>query len=599
MPMMSPPTNTVTNPEVELFLQHNPVEPHAATRLRSLPMEMQKIVLSRGSLFGGRDPTAVLLGRIRAATRGLTGAQIGTSHTGAAAPPGAPGGPAPGQRMPWSGSSFMPDGPDSQPQTSAPMPATDGPPQAAWAKKEAWETETFGVEEQRKARRPPPPQQSMPPPPMPPPVPENPEMQQMRGMMQNRLGELSTELLGKNAAQSAGLIEQSQAQSKSAPALNPFRSKARVAPVANEPDPAPMDTPGDFNRPIYSSDMPQDQQQNQWQQQPMDQQHQGQQQVMSMGTEPGHNDMPPGLPTLPDLPAGLAMPGMPPPPGSGPGGMDRPPPPPAKEEEKRLWAPSAQDLADLGIPPGIAVRMIRENQILADEDNMPIIPYEGTPLGGEGIGELDDLPRTGGDGSQASAGGAAAVEDSASAKKGKDLDKGDADMKRAQAVATLSYYGLTDPTSQEDLATAVQAVAAATGEQATAVALWHMISGTSDGTPATTLTDEQIVEVQQAAQHAQYSQYWLQQQFQSQLAMFENQRLMATGDNPVTNVDDARESALRGPRGDPAVSRGGRKPSTTQPMLPGDWTCPGCGDHQFARNRVCRFCGASRPLGNH
>merc|ERR1719498_2364345 len=87
MPMMTQPANTVTNPEVELFLQHNPVEPHASTRLRSLPIELQKIVLSRGSLFGGRDPTAVLLGRIRAATRGLTGAQIGMG----------------GQSMPWSG----------------------------------------------------------------------------------------------------------------------------------------------------------------------------------------------------------------------------------------------------------------------------------------------------------------------------------------------------------------------------------------------------------------------------------------------------------------------------------------------------------------
>merc|ERR1719267_202249 len=84
MGMMPPMNNTVTNPEVELFLQHNPVEPHAATRLRSLPVELQKIVLSRGSLFGGRDPTAVLLGRIRAATRGLTGPQMG------------------GSRMPWS-----------------------------------------------------------------------------------------------------------------------------------------------------------------------------------------------------------------------------------------------------------------------------------------------------------------------------------------------------------------------------------------------------------------------------------------------------------------------------------------------------------------
>merc|ERR1719506_3296826 len=93
MPMMAP-TNTTPNPEVELFLQHNPVEPHAATRLRSLPVELQKIVLSRGSLFGGRDPTAVLLGRIRAATRGLTGPQMGMG----------------GQRMPWSGTTFTPEG---------------------------------------------------------------------------------------------------------------------------------------------------------------------------------------------------------------------------------------------------------------------------------------------------------------------------------------------------------------------------------------------------------------------------------------------------------------------------------------------------------
>merc|ERR1719399_1757065 len=109
--MMMPMNNTVTNPEVELFLQHNPVEPHASTRLRSLPIELQKIVLSRGSLFGGRDPTAVLLGRIRAATRGLTGPQMGMG----------------GQRMPWSGTTFTPEGGGPPPQEQAPpqqMPQT-------------------------------------------------------------------------------------------------------------------------------------------------------------------------------------------------------------------------------------------------------------------------------------------------------------------------------------------------------------------------------------------------------------------------------------------------------------------------------------------
>merc|ERR1719424_2708456 len=30
-------------------------------------------------------------------------------------------------------------------------------------------------------------------------------------------------------------------------------------------------------------------------------------------------------------------------------------------------------------------------------------------------------------------------------------------------------------------------------------------------------------------------------------------------------------------------------------FLSGDWTCPGCGDHQFARNAECRKCGTARP----
>eukprot|EP00930_Biecheleria_cincta_P001263 TRINITY_DN102403_c0_g1_i1.p1 TRINITY_DN102403_c0_g1~~TRINITY_DN102403_c0_g1_i1.p1 ORF type:complete len:516 (-),score=62.66 TRINITY_DN102403_c0_g1_i1:57-1604(-) len=28
---------------------------------------------------------------------------------------------------------------------------------------------------------------------------------------------------------------------------------------------------------------------------------------------------------------------------------------------------------------------------------------------------------------------------------------------------------------------------------------------------------------------------------------------------------------------------------------PGDWTCPSCGDHQFARNETCRRCGEAKP----
>mmetsp|Transcript_30402 Transcript_30402/g.45848 ORF Transcript_30402/g.45848 Transcript_30402/m.45848 type:complete len:184 (-) Transcript_30402:151-702(-) len=30
---------------------------------------------------------------------------------------------------------------------------------------------------------------------------------------------------------------------------------------------------------------------------------------------------------------------------------------------------------------------------------------------------------------------------------------------------------------------------------------------------------------------------------------------------------------------------------------PGDWTCPNCGDHQFARNEACRKCETPKPEG--
>eukprot|EP00930_Biecheleria_cincta_P026124 TRINITY_DN1846_c0_g1_i6.p1 TRINITY_DN1846_c0_g1~~TRINITY_DN1846_c0_g1_i6.p1 ORF type:complete len:327 (-),score=68.76 TRINITY_DN1846_c0_g1_i6:100-1080(-) len=30
-------------------------------------------------------------------------------------------------------------------------------------------------------------------------------------------------------------------------------------------------------------------------------------------------------------------------------------------------------------------------------------------------------------------------------------------------------------------------------------------------------------------------------------------------------------------------------------LLPGDWICPGCGDHQFQRNMQCRKCGMDKP----
>jgi len=43
-----------------------------------------------------------------------------------------------------------------------------------------------------------------------------------------------------------------------------------------------------------------------------------------------------------------------------------------------------------------------------------------------------------------------------------------------------------------------------------------------------------------------------------------------------------------------AASLGGGK---GKGMMPGDWNCPSCGDHQFARNTSCRKCGAPNPGG--
>merc|ERR1712151_289390 len=42
---------------------------------------------------------------------------------------------------------------------------------------------------------------------------------------------------------------------------------------------------------------------------------------------------------------------------------------------------------------------------------------------------------------------------------------------------------------------------------------------------------------------------------------------------------------------------GGKKGGNNATMKPGDWTCPSCGDLQFARNASCRQCGKEKPEG--
>merc|ERR1712226_1081241 len=56
--------------EVETFLLMNPVDPEAATRLRSLPPHLQRVVMDRGPLMGTRNPSSVLIVRIRDAETG-------------------------------------------------------------------------------------------------------------------------------------------------------------------------------------------------------------------------------------------------------------------------------------------------------------------------------------------------------------------------------------------------------------------------------------------------------------------------------------------------------------------------------------------------
>lgn len=43
-------------------------------------------------------------------------------------------------------------------------------------------------------------------------------------------------------------------------------------------------------------------------------------------------------------------------------------------------------------------------------------------------------------------------------------------------------------------------------------------------------------------------------------------------------------------------SRGPKRALGMEEVLIGDWTCPACGDHQFAKNETCRLCGEPKPL---
>jgi len=45
------------------------------------------------------------------------------------------------------------------------------------------------------------------------------------------------------------------------------------------------------------------------------------------------------------------------------------------------------------------------------------------------------------------------------------------------------------------------------------------------------------------------------------------------------------------------MSRPRKEDTKSFPWKAGDWECPKCGDHQFARNTICRKCNTERPQG--
>lgn len=95
--------------------------------------------------------------------------------------------------------------------------------------------------------------------------------------------------------------------------------------------------------------------------------------------------------------------------------------------------------------------------------------------------------------------------------------------------------------------------------------------------PVPVLTEEQLLQMQVEAQEREYQQAWVQMQMKAHMALFEQQRAIGFG-HPEANSDG------------PKIRR-----KSNQPMMPGDWECPKCGDHQFSRNFTCRACGQPRP----
>ncbi|CAK0872492.1 unnamed protein product [Prorocentrum cordatum] len=65
----------------------------------------------------------------------------------------------------------------------------------------------------------------------------------------------------------------------------------------------------------------------------------------------------------------------------------------------------------------------------------------------------------------------------------------------------------------------------------------------------------------------------------------------ACGDMQFARNANCRKCGTANPSGPPTPGQYGGGPQ----VMPGDWSCPACGDLQFARNTNCRRCGAGKP----
>merc|ERR1740117_816903 len=63
------------------------------------------------------------------------------------------------------------------------------------------------------------------------------------------------------------------------------------------------------------------------------------------------------------------------------------------------------------------------------------------------------------------------------------------------------------------------------------------------------------------------------------------------GDHQYARNDECRKCST------PKPTEGLVQISSNSQLKPGDWICPGCGDHQFGRNEECKQCGTAKPEG--